>query len=82
MQGSCSEWQDRSLQEPINQWKSIDSFSAIGNAKARTGALGAVGEIVTGLRQRFERQGRVRTGRERVDILDTAARRTLAARPR
>jgi len=38
-----------------------------------------VREIVTRLLKRFERQGWVRTGRERVDILDAAALRALAA---
>ena len=44
--------------------------------------LGTVREIVTRLLKRFERQGWVRTGRERVDILDAAALRALAAGPR
>ena len=34
---------------------------------------------LTRLLKRFERQGWVRTGRERVDILDAAALRALAA---
>jgi CRP/FNR family transcriptional regulator len=41
--------------------------------------LGTVREIVTRLLKRFERQGWVRIGRERVEIADAAALRALAA---
>ena len=41
--------------------------------------LGTVREIVTRLLKRFERQGWVRVGRERVELLDAAALRALAA---
>lgn len=41
--------------------------------------LGTAREIVTRLLQRFERAGHVRLGRERIDILDAAALRALAA---
>ena len=40
--------------------------------------LGTVREIVTRLLTRFERDGWIRLGRERVDILDAAALRALA----
>ncbi len=41
--------------------------------------LGTVREIVSRLLSRFERSGWVRLGRERIDVLDSAALRTLAA---
>lgn len=41
--------------------------------------LGTVREIVTRLLRRFERAGWLRLGRERVEIVDAAALRTLAA---
>jgi CRP/FNR family transcriptional regulator len=41
--------------------------------------LGTVREIVTRLLKRFERQGWVRMGRERIEIVDAAALRALAA---
>lgn len=41
--------------------------------------LGTVREIVTRLLKRFERAGWVRVGRERIEILDAAALRALAA---
>lgn len=41
--------------------------------------LGTVREIVTRLLKRFERSGWVRLGRERVELLDAAALRALAA---
>lgn len=41
--------------------------------------LGTAREIVTRLLQRFERAGHVRLGRERIDIVDAAALRALAA---
>ena len=41
-----------------------------------------VRETITRLLRRFERQGWVRTGRARVDILDATALRALAAEPR
>ncbi|HQC98120.1 MAG TPA: helix-turn-helix domain-containing protein, partial [Aquabacterium sp.] len=41
--------------------------------------LGTVREIVTRLLRRFERAGWLRTGRERIEILDAAALRALAA---
>ncbi len=41
--------------------------------------LGTVREIVSRLLRRFERAGWVRTGRERIDILDAPALRQLAA---
>lgn len=41
--------------------------------------LGTVREIVTRLLKRFERQGWVRVGRERIEIVDPAALRGLAA---
>ena len=41
--------------------------------------LGTVREIVTRLLKRFERDGWVRLGRERIEVLDGAALRTLAA---
>lgn len=53
-----------------------------GTQQALADELGTVREIVTRLLKRFERQGWVRTGRERVDILDAAALRALAAGPR
>lgn len=40
--------------------------------------LGTVREIVTRLLKRFERQGWVRVGRERVELVDAAALRALA----
>ncbi|MCU0967807.1 MAG: Crp/Fnr family transcriptional regulator [Rubrivivax sp.] len=40
--------------------------------------LGTVREIVTRLLRRFERQGWVRLGRERIELLDAAALRELA----
>ena len=53
-----------------------------GTQQALADELGTAREIVTRLLKRFERQGWVRTGRERVDILDAAALRALAAGPR
>ena len=41
--------------------------------------LGTVREIITRLLKRFERSGWVRLGRERIELLDAAALRTLAA---
>jgi CRP/FNR family transcriptional regulator len=41
--------------------------------------LGTVREIVSRLLSRFERAGWVRLGRERIDVLDSAALRALAA---
>jgi CRP/FNR family transcriptional regulator, anaerobic regulatory protein len=41
--------------------------------------LGTVREIVSRLLSRFERAGWVRLGRERVEVLDAAALRALAA---
>lgn len=41
--------------------------------------LGTVREIVTRLLKRFERQGWVRVGRERIEVADAAALRALAA---
>jgi CRP/FNR family transcriptional regulator len=41
--------------------------------------LGTVREIVTRLLRRFERDGWVRLGRERIDVLDAQALRSLAA---
>ena len=41
--------------------------------------LGTVREIITRLLRRFEREGWVRLGRERIHIADSAALRTLAA---
>lgn len=43
--------------------------------------LGTVREIVTRLLKRFERQGWVRVGRERIDLLDVPALRAAAAGP-
>lgn len=43
--------------------------------------LGTVREIVTRLLKRFERQGWVRIGRERIDLLDVTALRAAAAGP-
>ena len=54
----------------------------LGTQQALADELGTVREIVTRLLRRFERQGWVRTGRERIDILDAAALRALAAGPR
>mgnify|MGYP003738900187 CR=1 FL=1 len=53
-----------------------------GTQQALADELGTVREIVTRLLKRFERAGWVRTGRERVDIIDAAALRALAAGPR
>ena len=53
-----------------------------GTQQALADELGTVREIVSRLLKRFERQGWVRTGRERIDILDAAALRALAAGPR
>lgn len=53
-----------------------------GTHQALADELGTVREMVTRLLKRFEGQGWVRTGRERVDILDAAALRSLAAGPR
>jgi CRP/FNR family transcriptional regulator len=41
--------------------------------------LSTVREIVTRLLRRFERQGWVRLGRERIELLDAAALRAVAA---
>ncbi|MDT9000170.1 Crp/Fnr family transcriptional regulator [Paucibacter sp. APW11] len=41
--------------------------------------LGTVREIVTRLLKRFEREGWLRLGRERIDVLDPAALRALAS---
>lgn len=41
--------------------------------------LGTVREIVTRLLRRFERQGWVRLGRERIELVDREALRTVAA---
>ena len=41
--------------------------------------LGTVREIVTRLLKRFERVGWVRLARERIDVLDSAALRAVAA---
>lgn len=41
--------------------------------------LGTVREIVSRLLKRFERQGWIAVGRERIDLLDSAALRALAA---
>lgn len=43
--------------------------------------LGTAREIVTRLLKRFEQQGCVALGRERIDVLDAAALRTLAGGP-
>lgn len=50
-----------------------------GTHQALADELGTVREIVTRLLKRFERAGWVAIGRERVEILDAAALRTLAA---
>jgi len=54
----------------------------LGTHQALADELGTVREIVTRLLKRFERAGWVRTGRERVDIVDAPALRALAAGPR
>jgi CRP/FNR family transcriptional regulator len=50
-----------------------------GTQQALADELGTVREIVTRLLKRFERAGWVAIGRERVEILDAAALRALAA---
>lgn len=50
-----------------------------GTHQALADELGTVREIVTRLLRRFERAGWLRTGRERIEILDAAALRALAA---
>jgi CRP/FNR family transcriptional regulator len=49
-----------------------------GTHQALADELGTVREIVSRLLRRFERAGWVRTGRERIDILDAPALRQLA----
>ena len=51
----------------------------LGTQQALADELGTVREIVTRLLKRFERSGWVAIGRERVEILDPAALRGLAA---
>ncbi|MDE2159102.1 MAG: Crp/Fnr family transcriptional regulator [Burkholderiales bacterium] len=51
----------------------------LGTQQALADELGTVREIVTRLLKRFERQGWVRIGRERVEIVDAAALRAQAA---
>lgn len=51
----------------------------LGTHQALADELGTVREIVTRLLRRFERAGWLRTGRERIEILDAAALRALAA---
>lgn len=53
-----------------------------GTQQALADELGTVREMITRLLKRFDNQGWVRTGRERVDILDAAALRALASGPR
>ena len=50
-----------------------------GTQRALADELGTVREIVTRLLRQFERSGWIRTGRERIEILDSSALRTLAA---
>lgn len=51
----------------------------LGTHQALADELGTVREIVTRLLKRFERQGWVRVARERIEIVEPAALRTLAA---
>lgn len=51
----------------------------LGTHQALADELGTVREIVTRLLRRFERAGWLHTGRERIEIVDAAALRALAA---
>lgn len=51
----------------------------MGTQQALADELGTVREIVSRLLGRFERSGWIRTGRERIEVLDAAALRRLAA---